>query len=166
MIGNLPNWIGSQAVAETGQRWMSSARTSLQLSGAGWMSEMAGRSVVNLAFRSNWAGDGNAGYDSGYHGALLLNTTGQNIHAVAGIRGNVYGMVNPLLVICANAGFSQIKLIMEGYKGGTQFTLVNTGYNHPTGKRVYGLNYEGNEAYWWFRGTMDNQRVNCRMSFI
>lgn len=37
-------WVGSSAVAETGQRWMSVARTTVQLGAAGWMSEMAGKS--------------------------------------------------------------------------------------------------------------------------
>lgn len=50
-IGGLPNWIGSQAVSETGQRSMYNARAALGLSGAGWMSEMAGKErtvIVNL----------------------------------------------------------------------------------------------------------------------
>lgn len=37
-------WVGSQAVAETGQRLMSEARKVLRLPGNGWMSEMVGRS--------------------------------------------------------------------------------------------------------------------------
>lgn len=51
-IGGLPSWIGSQAVSETGQRSMYNARASLGLSGAGWMSEMAGKErtvIVNIA---------------------------------------------------------------------------------------------------------------------
>ncbi|EFN0061508.1 MULTISPECIES: receptor-recognizing protein [Enterobacteriaceae] len=43
-ISNVPGWIGSSAVSETGQRWMSAARTTVQLSAAGNMSQMAGRS--------------------------------------------------------------------------------------------------------------------------
>lgn len=41
-ITNLPGWIGSSAVAQTGQRWMSAARRGVNLPSAGWMSEMAG----------------------------------------------------------------------------------------------------------------------------
>lgn len=37
-------WVGSQAVAETGQRSMFEARKVLRLAGAGWMSEMVGKS--------------------------------------------------------------------------------------------------------------------------
>lgn len=50
-ISGLPSWIGSQAVAETGQRSMYNARAALGLAGAGWMSEMAGKTrtiIVNL----------------------------------------------------------------------------------------------------------------------
>lgn len=48
-IVGLPGWIGSSAANETGQRWMSAARTALQLSGAGYMSQLAGRSSeINL----------------------------------------------------------------------------------------------------------------------
>lgn len=38
-------WVGSSAKAETGQAWMSPARTRVRLPAAGWMSEMVGRSV-------------------------------------------------------------------------------------------------------------------------
>lgn len=37
-------WVGSSAVNETGQRWMSAARTTLGLGAAGWMSELVGKS--------------------------------------------------------------------------------------------------------------------------
>lgn len=43
-ITKVPGWIGSSAVSETGQRWMSAARTTVQLSAAGNMSQMGGRS--------------------------------------------------------------------------------------------------------------------------
>lgn len=38
-------WVGSGAKAETGKAWMSEARLELQLSKAGWMSEMIGKST-------------------------------------------------------------------------------------------------------------------------
>ncbi|MGL5582784.1 MAG: hypothetical protein ACRDCE_17710 [Cetobacterium sp.] len=61
-IGGLPGWIGSQAVNETGERWMSSARTKMRLPAVGWMSEMANRSreiridltSSNHNFDTNW----------------------------------------------------------------------------------------------------------------
>lgn len=37
-------WVGSSAVNETGERWMSAARSVVRLPAAGWMSEMVGRS--------------------------------------------------------------------------------------------------------------------------
>lgn len=43
-IVGVPGWIGSSAVSVTGQRWMSAARTAVQLPAAGSMSQMAGRS--------------------------------------------------------------------------------------------------------------------------
>lgn len=43
-IVGVPGWIGSSAVSVTGQRWMSAARTAVQLSAAGNMSQLAGRS--------------------------------------------------------------------------------------------------------------------------
>ncbi|MBK4260777.1 receptor-recognizing protein [Enterobacter hormaechei] len=43
-IVGVPGWIGSSAVSVTGQRWMSAARTEVQLSAAGNMSQLAGRS--------------------------------------------------------------------------------------------------------------------------
>ncbi|MFY7323367.1 MULTISPECIES: receptor-recognizing protein [Enterobacter cloacae complex] len=41
-IVGVPGWIGSSAVSVTGQRWMSAARTAVQLSAAGNMSQLAG----------------------------------------------------------------------------------------------------------------------------
>ncbi|UCR92150.1 hypothetical protein LPLM1_00015 [Listeria phage LPML1] len=40
-------WVGSSAVAETGQRWMSAARTTVRLSASGWMSELVGKSKAD-----------------------------------------------------------------------------------------------------------------------
>lgn len=53
-------WVGSSAVTETGQRWMSAARTALRLSTAGWMSEMVGKSkefVINVTANDNYDRD-------------------------------------------------------------------------------------------------------------
>lgn len=59
-VVNTPGWIGSSAANETGQRWMSAARSVLRLPGTGWMSEMAGRTKeieINLYANHNfdWA---------------------------------------------------------------------------------------------------------------
>lgn len=53
-------WVGSSAVTETGQRWMSAARTTLRLNAAGWMSEMVGKSkeyVINVGASDNYDRD-------------------------------------------------------------------------------------------------------------
>ncbi|EBI1835249.1 hypothetical protein FK088_23705 [Salmonella enterica] len=42
-------WVGSQAVAETGQRWMSAAGAALRTPAPFWMSSLVGRSVVGVA---------------------------------------------------------------------------------------------------------------------
>lgn len=41
-VVGVPGWIGSSAVSETGQRWMSAAAGQLRLSAAGYMSRFAG----------------------------------------------------------------------------------------------------------------------------
>lgn len=54
-VSNVPSWIGSSAVNETGERWMTSARVKLRLGAAGWLSELAGRSneIVVVITSSN-----------------------------------------------------------------------------------------------------------------
>lgn len=47
-IVNVPGWIGSSAVTQTGQRWMGAAGESLNLSKPFWMSQMAGLPKGNL----------------------------------------------------------------------------------------------------------------------
>lgn len=43
-VVGVPGWIGTSAVAETGQRWMSAAAGQLRLGTPVWMSQFAGRS--------------------------------------------------------------------------------------------------------------------------
>lgn len=52
-VVNVPGWIGSSAVDVTGKRWMTEARVALRLPAAGWMSEMAGKSVHIGSFTIN-----------------------------------------------------------------------------------------------------------------
>ncbi|EDE8097153.1 hypothetical protein BZR10_23845, partial [Salmonella enterica subsp. enterica serovar Newport] len=64
-------WVGSQAAAETGQRWMSAAGAALRTPAPFWMSALVGKSVVGVASYANPAGQGydtrNYGfYDSNY----------------------------------------------------------------------------------------------------
>ncbi|EAV3687959.1 hypothetical protein E2W85_12740 [Salmonella enterica] len=64
-------WVGSQVVAETGQRWMSAAGSALRAPAPFWMSTLVGKSVVSVASYANPAGQGydtrNYGiYDSNY----------------------------------------------------------------------------------------------------
>ena len=48
-IVGYPGWIGSSAVTETGQRWMSAARTAVRQSAAGWMSQL-GKVRISRSF--------------------------------------------------------------------------------------------------------------------
>ena len=43
-VVGIPGWIGTSAVTETGQRWMSAASRELRLGNPSWMSQFAGRS--------------------------------------------------------------------------------------------------------------------------
>lgn len=47
-ISNVPSFIGSSAVSETGERWMTAARTAVRLPAPGWLSELAGKSTEIL----------------------------------------------------------------------------------------------------------------------
>lgn len=48
-IVGVPGWIGSSAVAETGQRWMSAAGSAVRIGAPFWMSQMANQSVYNIS---------------------------------------------------------------------------------------------------------------------
>lgn len=77
-------WVGSSAVAETGQRWMSAARTSLRLPAAGWMSEMVNRSTFNTVMnvgtgRNSWGSGSSYGFnydEYGIWGSMTQRTFG------------------------------------------------------------------------------------------
>lgn len=71
-ISNIPSWIGSSAVNETGERWMSAARTKMRLPAPGWLSELAGRSneiVVTITAS-------NHNFDTGQLHNLMLSAAG------------------------------------------------------------------------------------------
>ncbi|ENA6191246.1 hypothetical protein ABGB79_004591 [Salmonella enterica subsp. enterica] len=51
-------WVGSQAVAETGQRWMSAAGSAVKVFTPFWMSALVGKSVVSVASYANPEGQG------------------------------------------------------------------------------------------------------------
>lgn len=51
-------WVGSQAVAETGQRWMSAAGSAVKVSTPFWMSALVGKSLVGVASYANLQGEG------------------------------------------------------------------------------------------------------------
>lgn len=48
-IVGVPGWIGTSAVAETGQRWMSAAGSAVRIGAPFWMSQMANQSVYNIS---------------------------------------------------------------------------------------------------------------------
>lgn len=86
-------WVGSQAVAETGQRWMSAAGSALRTPAPFWMSSLVGRSVVGVASYANPAG---RGYDTAnwyYLDSLYVDIT---------LTAPFYGTIatnNPSLVV-------------------------------------------------------------------
>lgn len=48
-ISGIPSWLGSSAVAETGQRWMSAAGSAVRIGAPFRMSQMANQSVYNIS---------------------------------------------------------------------------------------------------------------------
>lgn len=81
-VSGVPSWIGSSAVNETGERWMSAARVKLRLAGAGWLSELAGRSneiLVNIT-------GSNHNFDTGTLHSWMVSAAGGSWPANANWR--------------------------------------------------------------------------------
>ncbi|PEH74290.1 receptor-recognizing protein [Edwardsiella tarda] len=83
-IATIPGWIGSSAVAETGERWMSAARRAVRLSPSGWMSEMAGRSKEILVTLN--------GSNNGFSSTWLVE------HIEGLVNGNITGHVIKIVI--------------------------------------------------------------------
>lgn len=111
-VVGLPGWIGSSAVAETGQRWMSAARTGLMLPVAGNMSEMAGRSKeINLLIYAN----DNYNPDTLLSQIYSYGSNGGGNSFVVTVVGDIvaYSSGVPCLNFPANLNAPYIKLIIN-----------------------------------------------------
>ncbi|EAO5057048.1 hypothetical protein E8A35_26680, partial [Salmonella enterica] len=86
-------WVGSQAVAETGQRWMSAAGSALRTPVPFWMSALVGKSVVGVASYANPKG---SGYDTANW--YFLDSQYVDINLTAPFSGTV-ATNNPSLVV-------------------------------------------------------------------
>lgn len=86
-------WVGSQAVEETGQRWMSAAGAAVKVSTPFWMSALVGKSVVGVASYANPAG---RGYDTRY--SAFLDSYYVDITLTAPFSGTI-ATNNPSLVV-------------------------------------------------------------------
>lgn len=89
-VVGIPGWIGSSAVAETGQRWMSAAAGQLRLSAAGYMSRFAGVSREQTI---------TIGSTDAYAWSTLVN----QIKSM-GVAGNAFKVVIAGTVISNSAG--------------------------------------------------------------
>ncbi|EJT8608600.1 hypothetical protein N3740_001141 [Salmonella enterica subsp. enterica serovar Newport] len=90
-------WVGSQAVAETGQRWMSAAGSALRAPAPFWMSALVGKSVVGVASYANPAG---RGYDTRY--AAFYDSDYVDITLTVPFSGTI-ATNNPSLVVSTSA---------------------------------------------------------------
>ncbi|ECU7995141.1 hypothetical protein BHM34_27495 [Salmonella enterica subsp. enterica serovar Toucra] len=86
-------WVGSQAVAETGQRWMSAAGAALRAPAPFWLSSLVGKSVVGVASYANPTG---RGYDTANW--YFLDSKYVDITLTAPFSGTV-ATNNPSLVV-------------------------------------------------------------------
>lgn len=112
-IVGLPGWIGTSAVSETGQRWMSAARTGVLLSAAGNMSQLAGRSKeITL----------NIGATDAYANTTLLNAmyaygaNGGGLNFVVVVTGDIVSNSSaaPCLHFPASLNVGYIRLVING----------------------------------------------------
>lgn len=162
-IQNLPAWIGSQAVAETGQRWMSQARPVVRLPPTGWMSEMAGRSKFNGILTIGRRNSSICGFSRGDYGALN-HSTGQNISVLASTnRDWDQGINQGVYISNFNAGYNRCELILEGFNNNEVLVLPNHGTNGVDGSRLYFQNWRI-DVYNWMTARL-NQSVNVLIEF-
>lgn len=143
-------WVGSQAVSETGQRWMSAAGSKLRLPVPFWMSQLVGRSKFNVVIAPDSSGT-QSGYDEGYRGSLVSNQTGHGLTTVVGYKSINYNGIRDAIVVASwSAQFSGCRFMMEGFRNNEVINLPNRGINGNNGARLYAVDWLGPELYWWF----------------
>lgn len=133
-VTTVPGWIGQSAVSETGKNWMTEARVALRLSAAGYLSEMAGRSVEQTVNYS-------IGTNNAYSNATLINyANGLGNRSITNLIITVTGTIisNTAGAPCLNfsaAPFNEFKsvhlIINSGIRvsgrGGNGASLTMTG---------------------------------------
>ncbi|MGL4252870.1 MAG: hypothetical protein ACRCR2_02255 [Fusobacteriaceae bacterium] len=164
-IGGLPGWVGSQAVAETGQRSMYNARAALGLSPSGWMSEMAGKSMGNKLTIGNLNFIGqNYGYS---HANQDLSPTGQ---AMGSLSPDTFGgilctqiavyavMGDELTINMVGNHTNRLEVTIEG--AGTMAVGRSDFYDNQSE-----FKYPWGSIYSWFQAR-NGQVVNVSLRFI
>lgn len=128
-------WVGSQAVNETGQRWMSAARTAVRLGAAGWMSEMVGRSTFNTYMivgsgRNNWS-DSSVSYGFNNDNWGVWGTLNPSSFAGRTFWSLSYQNNDYIFIRVNSAGFT-MRLTVEGW-GTVQWWIGRTTDAYPAG---------------------------------
>lgn len=147
-------WVGSQAVAETGQRWMSAARTTLRLPAAGWMSEMVGRSKFTHRLTIGAYKEGGS-WAYGY-----FMTQGAGSISPADFAGYRIQILGPQTYI------NQIRFSIGGVLNGRRMrmTIEGLGSREFTYKG-YDVLIDFGEPYRWFRDR-NGQTVNVLLELL
>lgn len=152
-IVGVPGWIGSSAVTETGQRWMSAAGNAVRIGTPFYMSRMAGQSVYNINFtvyeryynNARYRGQWGVGWYSPY-------SKPSGYPAVSGdFNGNAFGTVvsaqsnNEISVISIQNGPAvNLRLTMDD---GGVFDFENNG-RIDGGYRQYNV-VSGQHTQWY-----------------
>lgn len=164
-IGGLPGWIGSQAVSETGQKWMSSARTSLGLSATGYMSEMVGKSrgsrltIGNLNFIGQNYGYSHANQDLSPTGQAMGSLSSDTFNGVLCTQIAVYAVMgDELTVNMVGNHVNRLEITIEG--AGTMSVGRSDFYDNQSE-----FKYPWGGIYSWFQAR-NGQVVNVSLRLI
>lgn len=111
-------WVGSQAVAETGQRWMSAAGSAVKVSTPFWMSALVCKSVVGVASYVTRSGEG---YDTANW--VFYNSSYIEITLTAPFSGTIATDSSSLEVSTSDAIFNDNTT--AGVTHGTSISVAN-----------------------------------------
>lgn len=156
-------WVGSSAVAETGQRWMSVARTGVGLGAVGWMSEMIGKRSKPAYFLSGAAATSQYGWS--YDTGDIFNTW-NNIPRGTRLRARVWASTVGSDQNNGPAGFVYIRWIIKNADGDVLFDSVRISKN-TSGDGASGIG-QWAQAYYItdLVGAGDNVNIQVRQRFI
>lgn len=161
-VTNLPGWIGSSAVAQTGQRWMSAAGSALKVPTPFWMSSLAGLPRENFILIPGTY-RGGAGYSRGQTGGIALNNTGHECDILGGYESgfNPFGHKEPTIIAIGHTWFSSVTVDFIGYK---RITMYNRGETNAYGRWGYAVDWEGPGLVNFLWGKV-GQHVPCMIEF-